>query len=59
MGAPYAQPAPAAPKKKKGRGFLLFMIAMVVVILLSAAAGFGLRAYQRGELTSVLPPAAG
>ncbi|MCC6878124.1 MAG: protein kinase [Sandaracinaceae bacterium] len=48
--------APAAafhaphPPKKRRRGVLLFLVAMVVVVALSAAGGFALRAYVRGEL---------
>lgn len=45
-----AQAAPPPRKSKKGRGLLLFFVAMIVVIVFSAAAGFGLKAYQRGEL---------
>ncbi|MCZ7685652.1 MAG: hypothetical protein M5U28_45490 [Sandaracinaceae bacterium] len=42
--------AVAPPPKKKSRGLLLFFLAMIVVIVFSAAAGFGLKAYQRGDL---------
>ncbi len=46
----FAAPQAAQPKKKKGRGVVLFLVAMVLVIVLSAAGGLALRAYMRGEL---------
>ncbi|HJL19881.1 MAG TPA: protein kinase [Sandaracinaceae bacterium LLY-WYZ-13_1] len=48
-----AGPAPGAgaqPKKKGGCGFVVFLVAAVLVVALSAAGGFALRAYTRGEL---------